>query len=106
MTQVVIYKNKQGFIGFYISGHSGFDKEGHDIVCAAVSSAAMLVINGITHVLKQKADIEINEENADIKFIIKSVNVQSELFIQSFYIHIKNLCEQYEENIKLRILEV
>jgi uncharacterized protein YsxB (DUF464 family) len=106
MTQVVIYKNKQDFIGFKVAGHSGFAEEGHDIVCAAVSSAAMLVINGICEVLGQDADIDTDQQNANIQFMLKIKNAQASLFIESFNVHISNLCEQYKENIKLRILEV
>ena len=37
-------------MGFRVEGHSGYAEEGADIVCAAVSSAAYLIVNSVTEV--------------------------------------------------------
>jgi hypothetical protein len=41
MIHAVFYKNESDYIGFKISGHSGYSKLGSDIVCAAVSAVAL-----------------------------------------------------------------
>ena len=94
MTQVVIYKNKQGFIGFKVAGHTDFAEEGHDIVCAAVSSAAMLVINGICEVLGQDADIDIDEQRPPTSNLCKKLMTLSRhcllkvfMFILTIYVN-------------------
>ena len=47
--------------GFEISGHSDYAEEGSDIVCAAVSSAALMTANTITEVQSLQADITEND---------------------------------------------
>lgn len=41
MIKAVFYKYKNGYIGFEISGHSGYAKRGKDIVCASVSALTL-----------------------------------------------------------------
>ena len=71
MTDVTIYFDNRNCIGFELYGHSGFEEEGHDIVCAAISSAAMMTINGIGEVLKQDMDLNIEEQGPRIKDVYK-----------------------------------
>ena len=60
-------------VGFHIKGHSGNGLFGNDIVCAAVSSAAFMVVNTITDVLNADANISVLEDgemtlNIDYKY--------------------------------------
>ena len=45
---------RENSASFTIKGHSGFSEEGSDIVCAAVSSAAIMSVNTITEILGVK----------------------------------------------------
>ena len=50
MTKYKFLTDEKGIYGFIIKGHSGYGEQGGDIVCAAVSSAAYMVINTITDI--------------------------------------------------------
>ena len=106
MTDVTIYFDNRNCIGFELYGHSGFEEEGHDIVCAAISSAAMMTINGIGEVLKQDMDLNIEEQGPRIKLRLLSGNDCARAMLESFAIHMDALKQQYPKNIKLRNLEV
>ena len=66
MIKVVVYKSGMRYYGFHVSGHAGYDESGKDIICAAVSSMTMLVINTLEVVLGCDVDYDIDENTADI----------------------------------------
>ena len=48
MTKVTIYKNEfDECVGFRAYGHAGYDDEGYDIVCAAISVLTINTMNAI-----------------------------------------------------------
>lgn len=47
MTTVTFYRSDDTVWGFTSDGHSGYAEEGSDIVCAAISSMSLLVVNAI-----------------------------------------------------------
>jgi hypothetical protein len=96
--------NEGVFSGFEISGHSGYDDYGKDIVCAAVSSAAYMTANSVTDVLKINADV--SAEDGYMKFVLLENDETAEKFIKGLYIHIKNLAEQYPDFITITLTEV
>ncbi|MGI6174689.1 MAG: ribosomal-processing cysteine protease Prp [Christensenellales bacterium] len=46
---------------FEISGHSGYEQVGKDIVCAAVSALAQTAILGVIEIAKAKPEYEIKD---------------------------------------------
>ena len=52
-----------------ISGHSGYDESGKDIVCASVSSIAITTINGILSI--DSESLEYQTSDGYIKILIK-----------------------------------
>lgn len=104
MIKASFVKKNGVFSGFSLSGHSGYARCGEDIVCAAVSSAAMLTVNTVTDFFGAEAEAGA-EENKLYLNLIKSSEV-SEKLIESFYTHLKILSEQYKGTIKLKCMEV
>lgn len=101
MIYIDFIKNKDGyFSGFYMKGHSGFNSSGDDIVCAAVSSAAYMVVNTITDVLKANADVSVQEGKMHILVEDKSAKSCRPLFL-GLMLHLSALQEQYKENINI-----
>ena len=47
MTTITFYKTDGCFYGFEEQGHTGYGESGDDILCAALSSMTMLLINAI-----------------------------------------------------------
>ena len=62
MVTVTFYRSGDLLQGFKISGHSGYAQEGSDIVCAAVSSASLMVANTITDIQQLNADVAASDQ--------------------------------------------
>lgn len=106
MTEVNFYITDKGdLLGFHISGHSGYADEGEDIVCAAISSAAYLIINTATDVMHIDADVSVYD--ADVVFRISSkYAVVCRDILQGLKLHMLSLEEQYQEFIIVKYTEV
>lgn len=93
-------------IGFEISGHSDYADEGEDIVCAAISSAALLIANTVTDILGIAADAEMNDDGY-LKFVINTENAeQCKNYFAGLQLHLSGLAEQYPDNVKVISTEV
>lgn len=98
-------KSGDALMGFSISGHAGYDDYGHDIVCASVSSAVQLTVNGVTEILKLKADVTV-EDNL-IKMMLSQKNAQkAQAFLEALLLHLNLLAEDYEGTIQVNLSEV
>lgn len=96
MTKVKLSKN-----GFSVKGHCTADV--HDevgrLVCASVSSAAYMAANTITEVVKDKADIKVND--GEMLLNVVSPSKETLIVLEGFKIHILQLSEQYSNCIKV-----
>ena len=99
MTQVRFYIDENRLTGFEISGHSGFALEGSDIVCAAISSAAIMAANTITEVIGDRADI--SEKDGYLSFRLIDSNDTSIKILDGLKLHLTQISEQYPDNIKI-----
>ncbi|MBE7076859.1 MAG: ribosomal-processing cysteine protease Prp [Clostridiales bacterium] len=62
MINITIVKKNQTILTIEASGHSGYAEEGSDIVCSAVSTLMISLINGLTDVVKIKPNVKVDEE--------------------------------------------
>lgn len=93
-------------LGFTIQGHAGYGEEGSDIVCAAVSSAAYLVVNTITDVLAV-APLSLRAEEGDLFFRLEARDEPAcRTILQGLKLHLSQLDEQYPEHIRVDYLEI
>ena len=74
MTNVQIYKKENNIIGFVVSGHSGYAREGSDIVCSAISTLAQSACVGLENVLNLKPQIKIDENTAYLSCYLPKLN--------------------------------
>lgn len=91
----VIKKNKV----IEISGHAGYDEFGKDIVCASVSSVIMTTVNSIINIDNSSISY-IDDGN---KIIIEKLNDNDivDKLLDTMILILKDLEEQYKENIKV-----
>ena len=66
MTRCEFYTEEDRITGFSISGHSGYDENGQDVVCAAISAVVTMAEATINDVCGAKAKVRVNEEDARI----------------------------------------
>ncbi len=110
MTRVDIFRNKLGDITkFECNGHSGYADEGSDIVCASVTSAIYMAMNGIENVL----GINFGYEQSDgyIFCVMPDDLSQTDtkhinILLEAMFLFIKELEAQYPGNISVSELEV
>ncbi len=101
MIYIDFVKNNDGdLLGFYMKGHSGFNNIGEDIVCAAVSSVAYMVVNTITDVMNINADVFVNEGKMHILVGKEFIPDCKDIFL-GLMLHLSSLQEQYKENINI-----
>ena len=63
MTTIRFFRNDLNFItAVECEGHTGYDVEGYDVVCAALSSIVQTAVLGLMQVAKINVDYKVDEE--------------------------------------------
>lgn len=109
MTNICIYRKNKDIVKYTVSGHTGFEAAGEDIVCAAVSALATSALNGITDVVGITAGYEVRE--AYLECILPETLSETERYgakvlLETLYLSLKDLEKQYREYITITELEV
>ena len=95
MTKVKIFKDKSNIWGFEVSGHSGYARQGSDIVCSAISTLSQSICVGLDNVLNLKPDVIIDEKKAFLKCVLpKDLTIEQNEKAQV-------LLKTFEESVKL-----
>ncbi len=94
-------KKNGNYCGFHICGHSGYSEEGSDIVCAAVSSMAMLAINTISDEFGISAELNVDEDGPVIDFKLKTDDRYASALISGFAREIAALESDFPDNVRL-----
>ena len=82
-----------------VSGHSGYDVEGKDIVCSAVSSIVTTTINGIISINENAILYQVSEGKIVVK--IKKDDEVTLKLIDNMIDLLKKLSLDYPDNIKI-----
>lgn len=109
MINIEINRNYIGNIyKFKVEGHSGFDEEGKDIVCAAVSTATQSVILGLSEILAIRLNIIIDEGRLECELPEISENIvleKSNILLETMLITLKQAAMEYPDYVKLLEVE-
>ena len=115
MTTITFYKTGGYYYGFEEQGHTGFAESGDDILCAALSSMTMLIINTIEVSYASSVDYSIDEKTTDIKLIAKSALPKYEKdekkqyaisgLIQAYFFQLMDLVEEYYDYLDVKEIE-
>lgn len=89
MTKITFYKTQDLIVGFEVSGHTGKDDFGKDLLCCQISTVAQLAVVGVQEVLKINAFCEIADGYLKVKVegrdaLKKEVQTLFETCLQSF----------------------
>ena len=71
MTTITFYKSEGFYYGFEEIGHTGYGESGDDVLCAALSSMTMLLINAIEVSYASSVDYVIDEKTTDTTTVFK-----------------------------------
>ncbi len=100
------FRFKKGVpVSFRVSGHSGYAEKGNDIVCAAVSSAVQLTVNGITEVVRTACGVGVGEESVEL-ILPQTARPADWQFVNALRLHLQNLAAAYPGTIDLINSEV
>ncbi len=103
MIKFKVKRSRGKIVELEVFGHAGYDECGKDIICAAVSTACIMTINGIEQ--QQLANIVYSENDG---YLICEIPEEREygadLLLNSLMITIYEIAKQYKKY--LFILEV
>ena len=115
MTTITFYKADGYYYGFEEQGHTGYGESGEDILCSALSSMTMLIINAIEVSYACSVEYTIDEQTTDIKLIAKSALPKYEKdekkqyavsgLIQAYYYQLMDLIEDYYDYLDVKVIE-
>ena len=107
MTSITVYKQNDIFTGFKVSGHSGYEDSGKDIVCAGISALTIKFINSVEEFMDDRFVCSSNEEDGVIDFKFESEpSKESQVLLDSLVFGLENLANDYKEFISLEFREV
>ncbi|SHI65682.1 hypothetical protein SAMN02745751_00711 [Dethiosulfatibacter aminovorans DSM 17477] len=109
MIRVEIYRSGDSHKGFEVTGHAGYDDEGRDIVCAAVSILSYTVLNSLEVVAginSDDIDWSVDEKTGFMKILLQKTCLESNILFKTFETGIKLLLENYSQYISLDYKEV
>ena len=106
MTNVVFKLDGQRITEFKISGHTGYDVEGHDILCAAVTSAVRLTECTLNTVMGLGIAFEADEDSAEISCSLPTTLPASDedfsqSVVSSLMVYLTELKEEYPDYINI-----
>ena len=115
MTTITFYKSEGFYYGFEEQGHTGYGESGDDVLCAALSSMTMLIINAIEVSFASNVDYQIDESTTDIRVIVKSALPKYESdekkqfavsgLIQGYFYQLNDLVEDYYDFLEVNVIE-
>ena len=115
MTTITFYKTNGFYYGFEEQGHTGYGESGDDVLCAALSSMTMLIINAIEVSFASDVDYTIDEKTTDIRVICKGALPKYESderkqyalsgLIQAYFLQLMDLVEEYYEFLDVKEIE-
>jgi len=100
MTLIKFFKSRDTLTGFEIEGHTGAGVYGNDIVCAAVSSAALMTVNTITEIIGAKAQITQEDGFLSVK-LSKQDAKNCRQVLKGLELHFIELGRRYADNINV-----
>jgi uncharacterized protein YsxB (DUF464 family) len=112
MTTITFYKSNGIYYGFEEQGHTGYGESGDDVLCAALSSMTMLIINAIEVSYAARVDYQIDEKTTDIRVTVKSALPKYESdekkqfavsgLIQAYFLQLMDLLEDNYDYLDVR----
>jgi uncharacterized protein YsxB (DUF464 family) len=111
MTKITFLKRGGIFYGFKEEGHADYSQFGDDILCSALSSMTMLIVNAIEVSYAAKIDYTIDENAAEI--MVKAYGALPEYekdpakrfavsgLIQAYYYQLNDMLDDYYDYIEI-----
>ena len=113
MIRIEIGRCKKPICKFKVSGHAGYDYEGSDIVCSAVTAVVYGALGALEEIcgLTEYEDVEMGLESDYIAFevpknISASIYDKTQIILETMCIGLKQIEFVYGEYVKINEREV
>ena len=113
MTKIVFFRSGGVFYGFEEQGHAGFASAGDDILCAALSSMTMFLVNTIEVAYSSKVDYDIDEGATRITVRAKAALPEFESddykryavsgIMMGYYLQLSDMLEEYGDYLDVSV---
>lgn len=113
MTKVTFFRRDGVFYGFEETGHAGYADSGEDIICAALSSMTMLVVNTVEISFAGDVEYDIDDANARIRVESKCALPEFEEdekkrfaisgVFQGYFYQLNDMVEDYYEFLEVDV---
>lgn len=104
MVKIKVRKLNDSIKSIEILGHAEFAQYGKDIVCAAISSISIGLLNAIDVLTVETCEVEMIDNHIRI-FVLKNDNV-TQTVLSVGIIQLKTIEERYPNNLKIEFTEV
>ena len=115
MTKLVFFRTGGVFYGFEEQGHAGFAEAGSDVLCAAISSMTMFLINTIEVAYASSVDYEIDEGATRIRVTAKAALPEFESddykryavsgIMMGYYCQLGDMLEEYGDYLDVAVVD-
>lgn len=115
MTKIVFFRSDGIFYGFEEQGHTGYGEAGDDILCSAISSMTMFLINTIEVAYASSVDYEINDADTVIRVRCKAALPEFESddykryavsgIMMGYYCQLSDMLEEYGDYLDVSVRE-
>ncbi|MGV3010011.1 ribosomal-processing cysteine protease Prp [Streptococcus thoraltensis] len=109
MIQATFIRTQQRLVSVELTGHAGSGEFGYDIVCAAVSTLSINLVNSLEVLTDCTADVTMDEIDGGYMKIalsdltdLKDEKVQ--LLFESFLLGMTNLAENSQEFVTTKVI--
>ena len=86
--------------GFSVRGHAGLADAGQDIVCAAVSSAALMTANTLTEICALACEVASDDGYLSVD-LPQEDSQSAQDVLRGFSLHMRELSRAYPKQIKV-----
>jgi uncharacterized protein YsxB (DUF464 family) len=83
-----------------MGGHAGYAEPGKDIVCAAVTALTQTMVHSIEALTEDKPEYMASPGKFELE--IKNLSEKSKTLVDSFFIGICKIAEEFPEHVKVR----
>lgn len=102
MTNIVFYQKENKISGFEVSGHTGKDVFGKDVLCSAISSVTQNAVVGITEVLNLDAEFKIDDGYLYLKLKKDDLaNEFAQVILKTCLLSLKEIIKDQKKYVKL-----
>lgn len=113
MTKIVFFRSGGVFYGFEEQGHTGYGEAGDDVLCAAISSMTMFLINTVEVAYDSPVDYEISEDDTRIRVRAKAALPEFEAddykryavsgIMMGYYLQLGDMLEEYGDFLDVAV---